>query len=199
MDLRLKEITWVQLMSLLIWTILVMVKRGVSQLIDALERKVFDRSEQTSNEEVRVEPVGGAMLLPPLSDELVLTRIWPLLHKRVNVSLIWRLRRVSRAWKKSVAMTLEWAAFEMVRIDSPGYIRFLKERRERCPSLQERVEDELRSITVLLSECLMEYSPQSERVWSKAKSHEQDNEDSSSAGGSVEVVCACKWTGFPCT
>jgi hypothetical protein len=97
---------------------------------------------------------------------------------------------VSRAWKKSVAMTLEWAALEMVRIDSLGYIRFLKERREHRPSLQDRVENELRSIMVLLSECLVEYSPQSERVRSKAGSHEQDDEDLSSTGGSVEVVCA---------
>jgi hypothetical protein len=115
------------------------------------------------------------------------------------VSLIWRLRRVSRAWKKSVAMTLEWAALEMVRINSPGYIRFLKERREHRLSLQERVEDELRSITVLLSECLVEYSPQSEKVRSKPGSHEQDDEALSLTGGSVEVVCACMWTGFPCT
>ena len=55
MDLRLKEITWVCLLSLLIWTILVMLKRGVSQLIDAIESKVFDKSEQTLSEEIRGE------------------------------------------------------------------------------------------------------------------------------------------------
>ena len=87
MDLRLKEITWLRLMSLLMWTLLVMVKRGVSQLIEFLETKVFDRSEHSSKrEEVGVELVGGAILLPPLNDELVLSKIWPLLHRRVNVS-----------------------------------------------------------------------------------------------------------------
>jgi hypothetical protein len=200
MDLRLKEITWLRLVSLLMWTLLVMVKRGVSQLIDALESRVFDRSDQTPKEkEVGAEPVVGATLLPPLSDELVLTKIWPLLHRRVNVSLMWRLRRVSRDWKKSVAQTLEWAALEVVRVDSPGYIQFLKNRGERRPSLQERVEDELRSIVVLLSECLVEYAPRAESVQYTVENFKPDDEGPNSAEGSVEQVDPCMWMGFPCT
>lgn len=195
MDLRLKEVTWVRLISLLLWTLLVMVKQGVSQLIEVLESRVFERSEQTTSEEDRAETEGQATLLPPLSDELVLERIWPLLHKSVNVSLMWRLRRVSRAWKKNVAVTLEWAALEVVRIDSPGYLRFLRDRRERRPSLQERVEDEVRSITVLLSESLVEYSPKSETIRSTTTGHEYDGEDLISAGDLVESGRDCRWIG----
>ena len=158
MDLRLREVTWLRLVSLLIWTILVMIKRGVSQLIEVIENKVFDRSYRSLSEVLRSEEVRAATLLPPLNDDLVITRIWPLLHRRVNVSLIWRLRRVSRAWKRSISNTLEWSALEMVRIESPGYLRFLEDRRERRPSLQERVEDELKSIAVLLSKQLADYT-----------------------------------------
>ena len=97
MDLRLKEVTWVRLLSLLMWTISVMFKRGISQLIDAIESRVFDRGEKSLSGGVRGRTVEAATLLPPLSDELILTRIWPLLHWKVNVSLLWRLRKVNRA------------------------------------------------------------------------------------------------------
>ena len=118
MDLKLKEITWLRLVLLLIWTILVMLERGITQLIEVMEGRIFDKGSQSLSEGVNEESVGAARLLPPLSDEIVLTRIWPLLHREVNVSLLWRLRRVSRAWKGSVGTTLEWAAFEVVRVDS---------------------------------------------------------------------------------
>ena len=200
MGLRLKEVTWLRLISLLLWTLLVMVTRGASLLIDWLEGRVFDKSEQPSKVgEAEVELIGRATLLPPLDDELVLTRIWPLLHRRVNVSLMWRLRRVSRDWKRSVALTLEWSALEVVRIDSPGYVRFLKERGERRPALQERVEDELRSIKALLSECLLDYSPRIERARSKAGVLSQREDGSNSTEDLFEVVCPCEWKGFQYT
>ena len=163
MDLRLKEITWVRL-TLLIWTILVILKRGISQLIDAIESRVFEISGQSLSEGVRGRTVETTAPLPPLSDELVLIRIWPLLHQKVNMSLLWRFRRVNRAWRDGVAMTLEWAALEMVRVDTPGFIRYLEDHCERCPLLQERVEDELKSISILLSEHLVDYTSQSEWV-----------------------------------
>lgn len=108
------------------------------------------------------EPIGESTLLPPLSDELVLTQIWPLLHQRVDVSLLWRLRRVNRSWKREVGTTLEWAALEMVRIDAPGLTRFLERCGERRPSLRDRVESELSSFAVLLAERLSDFSPQAE-------------------------------------
>ena len=158
MDLRLKEMTWIRLLSLLLWTVLMMLKKGVTQLIDIVERRVFDSSVQTREESGREKLSGEATLLPPLSDELVFLHIWPLLHQRVNVSLLWRLRRVNRAWKKKVGTTLEWAALEFVRIDSPGYLRFLRNRGERRPPLRERVERELQSLIVLLAEDLWDFS-----------------------------------------
>ena len=88
MDLRLREITWVRLLSLLIWTILIMLKRGITCLIDAIEGRVFERVEQRSNREIGVRASGEATLLPPLSDELVVKRVWPLLHRKVDVSLL---------------------------------------------------------------------------------------------------------------
>lgn len=142
-----------------------MLKRGLSQLIDVIERRVFVESNQTKKEE-KSQRGGGekVTLLPPLSDQLVLSKVWPLLHKQVNVSLLWRLRRVNKAWKRSVSNSLEWAALEMVRVDSPGYLRYLRERRERRPSLLERVESEKRLIAVLLAENVVESLAQSESI-----------------------------------
>ena len=169
-----------------------MIRRGVSQLIDAIESRVFEKSERPLSEELRSEKVGSVTLLPPLSDDLVITRIWPLLHKRVNVSLIWRLRRVSHAWKRSVSLTLQWAALEMVRIDSPGYLRFLRERGERRPSLQDRVEDEMRSLSVLLSEHLADFSLQLGGNTLKVEDYEFGDESGSSTASSVKIVCVCR-------
>ena len=57
-----------------------MLKRGILQLIDAIESRVVDISGQSLSEGVRGRIVETTTLLPPLRDELVLTRIWPLLH-----------------------------------------------------------------------------------------------------------------------
>ena len=138
MDLKLKEITWVRLLSLLLWTVLIMIKRGVSQLIEIVESRVFEVNSQTPGKESKEGKRGLETLLPPLSDELVLTRIWPLLHQRVNVSLLWRLRWVNRVWREKVNTTVEWAALGVVRVDSPGFLQLISERCERRPSLRER-------------------------------------------------------------
>ena len=173
MDLRLREVTWVRLLSLLLWTILMILNRGITQLLERLEGKVFKSGAQPVIVREREEEGEERTLLPPLSDELVLERIWPLLHRKVNISLLWRLRRVNHAWRKKVAGSLEWGALEIVRIDAPGLTRYLEERQERRPPLRERVEDELRAITVLISEDLAELSSQGEYrneagAWSSA-------------------------------
>ena len=199
MDLRLKEVTWLRLVSLLLWTILVMIKRGVTQLIEVFENKAFDRSERSLSEALRSERVKAATLLPPLDDDLVISQIWPLLHRKVNVSLLWRLRRVSRAWKRSVSNTLEWSALEVVRVDSHGYLRYLGNRHERRPSLQERVEDELRSISFLLSEQLADYTLRPEGDWLSVNVREFGDDSESSTASAAEIVCACHWLGCPYT
>ena len=104
LDLRLKEFIWVRLLALLIWTILVMLKRGISQLIDVIEGEVFVISGQSLSERARWRTVERATFLPPASDELVLTQIWPLLHWKVNISSLWRLRMVNRAWREGVVV-----------------------------------------------------------------------------------------------
>ena len=91
-----------------------MIKRGITQLIDVIKGRIFDVSERTPRGRDHEREVEERTLLPPLSDELVLRRIWPILHERVNVSLLWRLRRVNRAWREKVGTTVEWAALEMV-------------------------------------------------------------------------------------
>ena len=159
MDLRLREVTWIRLLSLLLWTLLMMLNRGVTQLVEVVEKRAFDVSTPISRERDQRKMGVETTLLPPLSDELVLTRIWPLLHQRVNVSLLWRLRRVNRAWKGKVSNSLEWAALEMVRVDSPGFIRYLEKNCESRPSLRDRVESELKSFAVLLCERLSDFSP----------------------------------------
>lgn len=161
MDRRPKEMTWFQLLSLLLWTVLMMFERAITQLIELVEKRAFDVSGHAVGERGREEPHGEATLLPPLSDELVLSRIWPRLHQQVNVSLLWRLRRVNRAWRGKVSTSLEWAALEIVRVDTPGLNRYLEERGERRPTLRERVESELNSLVVLLRERLSDYVPQS--------------------------------------
>jgi hypothetical protein len=109
MDLRLRELTWIRLFSLLVWTILMLVKRGINQLLEIIEKRVFDVTVPSVEE--HEEDVEERTLLPPLSDELVLGRIWPLLHRRVNVSLLWRLRRVNKAWKRKVGTTVDCIRF----------------------------------------------------------------------------------------
>ena len=136
--------------------------RGITRLTEFVERRVFDVDIRSKRESDRDSLIGEATLLPPLSDELVFSQIWPLLHKKVNVSLLWRLRKVNRAWKKKVGTSLEWAALEFVRVDSPGFLQLLEKRGERRPSLRERVESELDSLAVLFAENLSDFSSQVE-------------------------------------
>lgn len=164
-----------------------MLKRGVTQLIDLIEERVFDRSVPPLRETGRKRENGVATLLPPLSDELVLQRIWPLFHKRVNISLLWRLRRVNRAWRESVGRSLEWVALEFVRVDTPGLIRYLEERGECRPPLRERVEDELRSILVLMSENVADFAPQSASLQQGVEDRRRSVGDRRSAEDIFEV------------
>ena len=154
MDLKLKEITLKRLLSLLVWTLLVILKWGILVLIEAIECRVFERTDPAPSGFVRNRRAGRATLLPPLTDELVFSHIWPRLHRRLNISLLWRLRRVNRAWREGVGATREWAALDMVRVDAPSLVRYLVEHCERRPSLRDRVESELQSINFLLAECL---------------------------------------------
>ena len=178
MDLKLREITWVRLWTLLVWTLLMMIRRGISQLIEVIESRIFVREEPVE----RAREVRGT-LLPPLDDELVWRQIWPVLQRRVNVSLLWRLRRVNRAWKARVGSSVEWAALEMVRVDAPGYLRFLAGRRKRRPSLQERVEVELRAFTILLTEDLERFRRQPEAEEARSERCNRDMYETSSESG----------------
>ena len=210
MDLRLREITWVRLLSLLLWTLLVMLKKAITQLIEVVERGVFDVGTPMAGKSDQEKSEKKATLLPPLSDELVLSRIWPLMHQRVNVSLLWRLRRVNKAWKREVGDSLEWAALDIVRLDTPGLIRYLKRTSELRPSLRDRVESELKSLAVLLCEHLSDFVPSQEstsfeadRIEMSETGENGSRDGSSSRSGTNSVAgnrgCVCSWinyTGF---
>ena len=168
-----------------------MLMKGITVLIEVVEKRVFQVNGRLFPEEGRGRSIVNSTLLPPLGDELVLTRIWPLLHQRVNVSLLWRLRRVNRAWKRSVGASLQWAALETVKVDTPGLMRYLREQGERRPSLRDQVEGEMKSIAVLLAENLVSYSTGyklSARNWSKAEDSWEWSKSDESCGHS----CTCK-------
>lgn len=66
-----------------------------------------------------------------------------------------------------MSTTIEWSALELVRVDTPGYLRYLAERGERRPTLQERVESEVWAFKLLLAEHLEGVTGRSERVQSR--------------------------------
>lgn len=101
---------------------------------------------------------------------------------------------MSKAWKESVGTTLEWTALEVVRVDTPGYIQYLRGRGERRASLRERVEDESRAITRLLSERLEDYVLRPERIRVTQGGFGEDRRDWSSTETSVQLANACMWT-----
>ena len=199
MDLKLREVTWLRLLALLAWTVLVMVKRGVSYMIEVIEGRVFERGVPTPSEEVRESTRKESTLIPQLSDEVVISQIWPLLHRKVNISLLWRLRRVNRAWKETVARSLEWTALEIVRIDTPGYVRYLELRGERRPSLRERVEDELSSISRLLSERLADFEVQSVCLQPWFEAFEESDEEWGSSESPARTNCTWAGEEIPCS
>jgi hypothetical protein len=96
----------------------------------------------------------GASLIPPLSDELVERFIWPKLQTSTNISLIWRARRISRSWRSFVGRTPVWLALEMVRVDTPGYLKNLVHTGRSRPSLRSRVLAELLCVKEILSESI---------------------------------------------
>ena len=68
MDLTLR------VLLLSIWALLIVLKQGITLLIDMVECHVFDEAEQPLNELPGHAIREGVMLLPPLSYELVLVR-----------------------------------------------------------------------------------------------------------------------------
>ena len=82
-------------------------KRGILLLIEVIESHIFESTKQILNVIVGRRVAKRAMLLPPLSDELVSSQIWPRLHRRVNISLLWRLHQMNCLWKENVSTTLK--------------------------------------------------------------------------------------------
>lgn len=205
MDLRMKEVSWIRLVALLLWTLLTMLQKAITQLKGLVENRAFEVNSQSGSENDQESLKQEATLLPPLSDEFVFSRIWPLLHQRVNISLLWRLRRVNKAWRGKVGTSLEWTALEMVRVDAPGLARYLAQKGERRPSLRERVESEIKSFVMLLDERLPEFLPQPastplgdgssfEVVVGKSRNEILPERETDCATESS--VCPCRWIDY---
>ena len=122
----------------------------------------------------------GATLLPPLNNELVFTQIWPRFHQSLNISLLWRLRRVNRAWREGVGKTLEWATLDMVPVDTPNFVWYLSKHHERRPSLQDRVESKVKSFKLLFAERLADLENRSKTRRTKGEEDENSWQLSSS-------------------
>ena len=68
------------------------------------------------------ENSGLLLLIPHL---VTTTTVWNKLRSPPSISLLYRLRHVSRGWKNFVSTTQEWAALEFTKLDTPGYERFV--------------------------------------------------------------------------
>ena len=107
---------------------------------------------------------------------------------------------MNKAWKRKVGTSLEWAALEIVRVDTPGLLRYLEERGECRPSLRERVESELNSLAVLLCEQPSEFvslplpsAASDVDVEAPGVGDEQSTADYTPRG---VTGCACNWIDF---
>lgn len=93
-------------------------------------------------------------LLPMLLDSITRGVLWDKLCLPRSISLLYRLRRVNRAWRDFVGTTIEWTALEVTRLDNPGYERFARKWRgsHKRRTRFERYNIEIGNLNVLLSE-----------------------------------------------
>lgn len=83
------------------------------------------------------------------------------------------------AWKNGVSTTLECTALDMVRVDTPGFVRYIAEHCECRPPLRDCVQSELESFKLLFIECLANF-----KIRSEAESREIGRLNSSANSGS---------------
>jgi hypothetical protein len=73
----------------------------------------------------------GGQLLPLLLDSITTGVLWDKLRLPHSILLLYRLRRVNKAWHDFVGTTIEWTALEFTKMDNPGYLRFARKWRGR--------------------------------------------------------------------
>lgn len=74
---------------------------------------------------VVLEAPSCAKLFPHVNDEILQISILLLLQKTVDVSLLWRVRRISEAWTYFVGDIREWTMLDVDWVDTPIYLIFL--------------------------------------------------------------------------
>lgn len=64
-------------------------------------------------------------LLFLVPDSIVKQVLWPKMNNSAFLSLLWKLRCINKFWTKFIASTLEYQAFEILRLDYPRYLVIL--------------------------------------------------------------------------
>ena len=101
---------------------------------------------ETCREDVRR---AAGILLPGLADELVAEEVWPRMFIDPSLSLLFRLRRVSRSWFRFVESQLEWQALDFIRLDNPGYQLYVRQHGFSRVSLTQRLRKEIECLQMM--------------------------------------------------
>ena len=65
-------------------------------------------------------------ILPFLPNVVTCAALWNKIWLLQSISLIFKLRRVSKGWCDFIGTTLEWTTLEFMRLDNPSYERFAR-------------------------------------------------------------------------
>lgn len=101
-----------------------------------------------------VDPIG--CLIPLLPDVVVREQIWSALMSPPSVPLLLRLRHVSKSWDSFVVTTVEWNVWTLVRLDSPGYLRYYAADRVSYRPFSQRFNFEIANFRFLVTEDMEE-------------------------------------------
>ncbi|KAG0555848.1 hypothetical protein KC19_11G008200, partial [Ceratodon purpureus] len=95
-------------------------------------------------------------LIQRLPDALVRDQLWLVLMRCPSVPLLQQLRLVSKSWNRFVLTTVEWNTWVFMRIDSPGYCRYLTSHGLEYQPFSLRYEIEVAAFRFLLMEDMSE-------------------------------------------
>ena len=89
---------------------------------DSFAALSLDETEIAAAIESKSPPVSKKCRLLRLVP-IAITRgtVWDKLRIPPSISLLFRLRHISKGWREFVSTTEEWVALEFTRLDTPGY------------------------------------------------------------------------------